>query len=361
MSNYNEQKIAGVLFNRTSHIFTNVGARQVKGMCNFQVEAQKQMNEDAPIIRDVYFTTPTEELHLLTYNEIVSKWSQQLAQDIDEWTENGSRFIIMKIIRVYCTLITHKSRFGGYKKDLPNAFYKHGKVLNVINTPAEATDCLKTCINIATEGYTEKEKTTDRLRAEKGILVDYNTIETIPDVEDAFSIYESPIPIHDIPPLAKNLHTKFNILKLHNVGNNKFEISTLYIDGSATHNILFFNNHFYYINDLDKLMTFVTKRRRDQRELCINCLHYFDKRYISLDRLQCKLGKGSIIRYPKDGQVKEYNQYNFQADLEATNSSNTTIPSTPSSEVRKIHRVNSYAFFLHIDPDLDNSPYEEFS
>ena len=244
-------------------------------------------------------------------------------------------------------------------------------MLNVINTPAEATDCLKTCINIATEGYTEKEKTRDRLRVEKGILVDYNTIETNPDVENAFSIYESPFPIHDIPPLAKNLHTKFNILKLHNVGNKKFEISTLYTDGSATHNILFFNNHFYYINDLDKLMTFVTKRRRDQRELCINCLHYFDKRYISLDRhrLQCKLGKGSIIRYPKDGQMKEYNQYNFQvkspfmivADLEATNSSNTTIPSTPSSEVKKIHGVNSYAFFLHIDPDLDNFPYEEFS
>ena len=303
-------------------------------MCNFQIEAQKQMNEDAPIILDVYFTTPTEELHLLTYTEIVSKWSQQLAQDIDEWTENGSGFIITKIFRAYFTFITYKNKFGGYKKDLPNAFYKHGKVLNVINTPAEATYCLKTCINIATEGYTEEEKTMDRLRAEKGVLVDYNTIETNPDVEDAFSTYESPFPVHDIPSLVKNLHTKFNILELHNVGNKKFEISILYTDGSATHNILFFNNHVYYINDLDKLMTFVTKRRQDQRELCINCLHNFDKRYISLDRhrLQCKLGKGSIIRYPKDGQVKEYNQYNFQvkspfmivADLEATNTSNTT-------------------------------------
>ena len=145
-------------------------------MCNFQVEAQKQMNEDAPIICDVYFTTPTEELHLLTYNEIVSKWSQQLAQDIDEWMENGGGFIITKIVRAYCTFITSKSRFSGYKKDLPNAFYKHGKVLNVINTPAEATDSLKTCINITMEGYTEKEKTMDRLRAEKGILVDYNAI-----------------------------------------------------------------------------------------------------------------------------------------------------------------------------------------
>ena len=121
-------------------------------------------------------------------DEIVSKWSQQLAQDIDEWTEDGSGFIITKIVRAYCTFITYKSRFGGYKKDLPNALYKHGKVLNLINTPAEATDCLKTCKNIATEGYTEKEKTTDRLRAEKDILIDYNTIETNPDGGCIFDI-----------------------------------------------------------------------------------------------------------------------------------------------------------------------------
>ena len=178
----------------------------------------------------------------------------------------------------------------------------------MINTPEDATDCLKLCFSIATEGYTEREKTTDRLRAEKGILIDYNTIESNPDVEDEFSIYNTPFPIHDIPPLAKDMQVKFIILKLHHVSDKKYGISTLYADGSVTCNILFYNSLFYYINDLDKLMTFVTKRRRDKRELCINCLHYFDKRYISLERhrVQCKLGKGSIIRYPKEGQVKEY-------------------------------------------------------
>ena len=122
-------------------------------MCTFQVEARKQIDEEAPIIRDVYFTTPTEELQLLTY-----KWSQQLAQDIDEWTENGSGFVITRIVRAYCTFITYRSRFGGYKKDLPDVFYNLGKILNVINTPGDVTDCLKVCFNIATEGYTERKK-----------------------------------------------------------------------------------------------------------------------------------------------------------------------------------------------------------
>ena len=69
MRNYDERRITTMIFNRTSHIFTNIGAKQVKGMCTFQVEARKQIDEEAPIIRDVYFTIPTEELHLLTYNE----------------------------------------------------------------------------------------------------------------------------------------------------------------------------------------------------------------------------------------------------------------------------------------------------
>ena len=142
-------------------------------MCTFQVEARKQTDEDAPIVRDVYFTTPTEELHLITYNETTSRWSQQLAQDIDEWTENGSGFVVTMIVRAYCTFITYNSRFGGYKKDLPDSFYNYGKIINIINTPKEATDFLKVCINIATEGYTEVDKTTEALRREKGITVEY--------------------------------------------------------------------------------------------------------------------------------------------------------------------------------------------
>ena len=69
MEHYHEHRIATKLFNKTSHIFANIADRQIKGMCTFQVEARKQTDEDAPIVRDVYFTTPTEELHLITYNE----------------------------------------------------------------------------------------------------------------------------------------------------------------------------------------------------------------------------------------------------------------------------------------------------
>ena len=155
MANYDEHRITNLIFNQTSHIFANIVTKQVKGMCTFQVEARKELEEDAPIIRELYFTTPTGELHLITYNGTTSKWSQQIAQDIDEWTENGSGFIVTKIVRAYCTFLTYRSRFGGYQKDLPDDFYKNGRILNIVNTPPEATDCLKICFNIAPDGQND--------------------------------------------------------------------------------------------------------------------------------------------------------------------------------------------------------------
>ena len=170
------------------------------------------------------------------------------------------------IVRAYCTFIKYNSRFG---INLPDVFYNAGKIINIINTPKDATDCLKVCINIATDGYTEVDKTTEALRREKGITVGYETIERNPYVEDAFSAYESPFRIHYIPTIARELTTKFNILKLHCVSKSKYSISSLYTNGDATCSILYYNNHFYYINDLDKLITFVTKRKARQKgNLC---------------------------------------------------------------------------------------------
>ena len=118
-------------------------------------------------------------------------------------------------------------------------------------------------------------------------------------------------------------------------------------------------------------MRYITKRQRAERELCVNCLHYFYKRYTSVEqhKMNFKLDKGSIIRYRKEGQARQYTLFSFQvkssfiivADLEASNAANASIPSTPAQHIKTTHRINSYAYFLHIDPDLHDFPYENFS
>ena len=215
------------------------------------------------------------------------------------------------------------------------------------------------------------DKTTFALRELKGVLVDNEGIDTNPDIEDAFAVYESPFPIHDILVLPRDLKVKFNVFKLHHVSGKKYAISTLFNGKSPTCNIILYNNHFYFINDIDKLMRYITKRQRAERELCVNCLHYFDKRYTSVGqhKINCKFGKGSISRYPKEGQARQYTQFSFQvkspfiivAELEASNAANASIPSTPAQHIKTIHRINTYAYFLHIDPDLHDFPYEDFS
>ena len=126
------------------------------------------------------------------------------------------------------------------------------------------------------------DKTTFARRELKGVLVDYEGIDTNPDIENAFAVYDSPFPIHDLPLLARELKVKFNVFKLHHVSRKKYDISTLFNGKSPTCNIILYN-HFYFINDIDKLMRYITKRQRAERKLCVNCLHYFDKRYTSVE------------------------------------------------------------------------------
>ena len=370
---FNEERISGAIFAETSHVFQNLDGKEVKGMCTFQVKAEKHTEEEAPLIRDVYFTTVTEELQLLTYRNTTIQWSQQLQQDIDEWTENGSGFAITNIVRAYCTFLTYRGRFGGGDATLPDKFYDQGRVLHIINRPDEATDCLKVCMTIAASGgcYTEVEKTTRELRKTHGVLIDYMQIYPVQEIEELFAGFEEPFPLSEIPRLARTSTVRFNILKLHNNNNNKFSLSVLHSSTGAESNILYYNNHFYPIGNINKLVSFVTNRARYNTELCTRCLHYFDKRYHSVEdhETMCKLSKGTIVRFPKEGSTREYRQFMFQVkspamlvfDMEASNARNTNhLLSTDATSVKTIHKINSYALFTHIEEGLFNFPYDQF-
>ena len=373
LNRVNEERISGAIFAETSHVFQNLDGKEVKGMCTFQVKAEKHTEEQAPIIRDVYFTTITEEMQLLTYRNTTLQWSQQLQQDIDEWTANGSGFVITNIVRAYCTFLTYQGRFGGGDATLPDRFYDGGKVLHVINRPDWATDCLKVCMTIASSAdcYAEVEKTTTELRKTHGILIDYMQISPVQEIEELFAGFEEPFPLSEIPRLARESTAQFNILKLHN-NNNKFSLSVLHASRGAESNILYYNNHFYPIGNLTKLVCFVSKKKRKHstQSICTKCLQYFDTRYHSVEEHEsmCKVSKGTIVTFPKEGSVREYRQFMFQVkspamlvfDMEASNSKNTNHLSTAATSVKTIHKINSYALFTHIEDDLFNFPYDQF-
>ena len=76
MANYNELRIGRKLFTETSLVFHEAGDTRVKGLCTFQVEARKEIDEHEPIISDIYFSTITEELHLITFQDTASIWME---------------------------------------------------------------------------------------------------------------------------------------------------------------------------------------------------------------------------------------------------------------------------------------------
>ena len=372
LSGYNELVISKKIFTQTKNIFKDLEDRHIKGLCVFQLEAVRVTDDNIEEKRDIYFTSNTDEFHATTYAEKVGHWSQQLSTDIDDWVENGSGFNISKIVRAYCTFVTYSSEFGG-ADDSPNKFYCRGRVLHVINTPTNSVDCLKTCINIIKNGYIPSNKSTRVDRNLIGVVVDWKTLEQDPVLDEQFADFHEPFHLHDIPLIAKLTGCSFNVFRLHRKG-NKFSITTLF-NGGCTNtgelcNILYYNDHFYVINNLDKLILAITKRKRNMCKICINCLNYIDKRYTPMagHYNNCRLSKGTITKYAKEGEVRKFAQHYMQvdspfyivADFEATNSKEFQEDSTARNTVERVHRLNSYCFYLYINPYLDNFPYHDF-
>ena len=85
----------------------------------------------------------------------------------------------------------------------------------------------------------------------------------------------------------KSRHTAGDLheLEKQKITHHNTDSRIVYVtDVAARCNILLYNSHFYFINDIDKLVCFVTKRRRFTWELCITCLHYFDNRYTTMEK-----------------------------------------------------------------------------
>ena len=122
--------------------------------------------------------------------------------------------------------------------------------------------------------------------------------------------------------------------------------------------------------NLDKLVLAIAKRSRNNNKICINCLNYIDRRYTTMDThyKNCKRSKGTVTKYAKEGEVKQFAQQHLQveapfyivADFEASNSTDFEADSTGCNHIETKHKINSYCFYLHINDNLDKFPYNEF-
>ena len=160
-------------------------------------------------------------------------------------------------------------------------------------------------------------------------------------LDEQFADFPNPFHLHDIPMIAKVTKCSFNVFRLHRK-RNRYSITTVFNGGCKNDgelcNILYYKDHFYVINNLDKLVLAITKRSRNNNKICINCLNYIDRRYTTMDThyKNCKLSKGTVTKYAKEGEVKKFAQQHLQveapcyivADFEASNSTNFEADST---------------------------------
>ena len=376
---YNEQLISKQIFTNTVKIFQKDETTSIKALCTFHTIAERLTPGASEVEkRDIYFTTNTEQFFELNYQQTTQKWAQQLAVDIDEWVENGSGFAITNIVSAHCTFVTYKDDFGGSGADIPDKFYKCGRLIRVINTPVGSQECFKLCLSIIRNGATEIPKQTTALRKLSGIIVDYNDLAVDQELDDCIKTYDEPFVLSNIPKIAKELATDFNVFRLHrkptNNNNYTYSLTTIYAGRPTTDNqanILYYNNHFCKIHNLKSLLCAVTGRREKRnRRLCATCLMYIDSRYFKMEEhyKTCKLSAGTVTKFPKEGDTYKFKQhclmvdnpYYIVADFEASNATDFKPITTLNSHAQKVHRINSYCMYLYIQPQLDSFPYDDF-
>ena len=205
------------------------------------------------------------------------------------------------------------------------------------------------------------------------MVVDDELIECI-------KTYEEPFVLSNISKIARELNMIFNVFRLHRnttkTGKHTYWLTTIHAgrpteDNQA--NILYYNNHFCKINNLKNLLAGIggkftrTKRGGD---ICATCLMYIDSRYFNMEDhyKSCKLSAGTVTKFPKEGDVYKFRQQNLMvdhhyyvvADFEASNAIDFKPILTANSHAEKVHKLNSYCFYLYINPQLDNFPYEDF-
>ena len=381
MTKYNEKLISKQIFTNTVKVFQRDEVASIKALCTFHTIAERLAPEANEVEkRDIYFTSNTEQMFEIGYLEVTQKWVQQLSVDIDEWVENGNGFAITNIVSAHCVFVAYKDDVGGNGEYIPDKLYQRNRLVRVINTPLGSQECFKTCLALIRNGVTETPKNTLELRRLSGVIVDYADLIVDDELKECIRTYDEPFVLSNIPKIAKELNMAFNVFRLHKdttrAGKHKYWLTTLHAgrpseDNQA--NILYYDNHFCKINNLKKLLGGIGgKFTRTKRggEICATCLTYIDSRYFNMSDhyKSCKLSAGTVTKFPKEGDVYKFRQHNlmvdhpayFVADFEASNATDFAPILTANTHAETVHKLNSYCFYLYINPQLDNFPYEDF-
>ena len=219
LAKYNEKLISKQIFTNTVKIFQKDKTTSIKALCTFHTIAERLTPGASEVEKkDIYFTTNTEQVFELNYQQTTQKWAQQLAVDIDEWVENGSGFAITNIVSAHCTFVTYKDDFGGSGADIPDKFYKCGRLIRVINTPVGSQECFKLCLSIIRNGATEIPKQTTALRKLSGIIVDYNDLAVDQELEDCIKTYDESFVLSNIPKISVIRFADFNLNRIFKTG-----------------------------------------------------------------------------------------------------------------------------------------------
>ena len=350
----------------------------------FQFIVGKDVGTNKENIWSMYFNVEIAVIHPANYRNIVRNWVRTAITLFEESKSLGSGYEFIELESVSIIYFQFKSETGrGGGKALPTRFYNAYKIVNIINSPKDGTNCFHACIVAALWISKKRENgnfpfvraTTMKLRKTAGgALIDYAKLDM-----SLFSKIKKFLPMKlsnigkaekYIAPYTLNVYTladkgsrlqPYYISKSHNKD----------LDMTLIINLLYHAEHYYLINKLDSLIDTIKGKRRFHRTYCFNCMHSFDTRITNLqEHLKgCLLGIKSQISYAPDGTTKDFSRFEMTikkayfifCDFECTllEVPNDEKDAGDKTVKHRRHSINSCCYVLYVEENLHDFPYEK--
>ena len=302
-------KLNAVLMNDIQDVIRKQ-EHNVKFIVTVSVIYYKELNENMLFTDPAVFfkSQPVRTIEASRLEDILEEIFKDLWQQIEDYVNNGSGWMLYEIKDVYVQIITYDPLRASKYLALPNKLKKSRFILNILN---EDDKCALWCILAKLfPKYVSAQQT-----CLSNNPIHYHTHENDIDVSDI----EFPLQINDITKIEKknnlaiNVFTideKQNIIPLritnHNINHNKRRIiDLLYLSNNGL-------SHYYLITDLEKLCKGQYTGSHSKHFLCRRCLHYFSsEETFSTHTNLCSRLEPQMTVFPQKNDENEKDKLRF--------------------------------------------------
>ena len=248
-----------------------------------------------------YFSTKFDMIsNIGLFNRFLSKKFSELENQIQEFSVNGSGWIVEKIMRLDLHVGKYVTKYGGCFTELPERLKNKKAIINIKNK-----DNLCFVYSVLAKLFPVQNKWQQYyVKHYKKHLKKLN-----------LKNLKFPMDINDVGKFEKqnsHLDIRINIYGFYNIEreNEIFPVRISKLKAKTTIDLLLFNEHYFLIKNFNR---FCGQAGHTNHYFCHNCLQGFDKNFkLTKHNDNCFSMKSSNVKLPIDDNIMKFNNYNHK-------------------------------------------------